>query len=59
MILYELLERAGFRPLARWLYRVELRGTVWSACNAGEAAIAPGQRCAVERVDRLTLHIRG
>lgn len=26
MILYELLERAGFRPLARKLYRVQLRG---------------------------------
>ena len=43
----------------RQMGRVELRGTVWSACNAGEAAIAPGQRCAVERVDGLTLHIRG
>lgn len=27
MILYDLLERAGFRPLARKLYGVELRGT--------------------------------
>ncbi len=27
MILYDLLEKAGFRPLARKLYRVELRGT--------------------------------
>ena len=43
----------------RQMGRVELRGTVWSACNSGEAAIAPGQRCAVERVDGLTLHIRG
>jgi membrane protein implicated in regulation of membrane protease activity len=39
--------------------RVELRGTVWSACNTGEVAIAAGQRCSVERVDGLTLHIRG
>src|ERR1044071_9440303 len=35
----------------RQMGRVELRGTVWSACNAGEAAIAAGQRCSVERVD--------
>jgi len=43
----------------RQMGRVELRGTVWSACNAGEEAIAAGQRCAVERVEGLTLHIRG
>src|SRR4051794_8442456 len=39
--------------------RVELRGTVWSARNAGESAITAGQRCSVERVDGLTLLIRG
>jgi len=43
----------------RQMGRVELRGTVWSACNAGEAAIAAGQRCSVEKVDGLTLYIRG
>ena len=43
----------------REMGRVELRGTVWSACNSGEAAIAAGQRCSVERVDGLTLYIRG
>lgn len=37
--------------------RVELRGTAWSARNAGAAAIAKGQRCAVQRVDGLTLYI--
>ena len=47
-------------PIAvREIGRVELRGTVWSACNAGDAAIAAGQRCSVERVDGLTLYIRG
>jgi membrane protein implicated in regulation of membrane protease activity len=39
--------------------RVELRGTVWSARNTGDAAIHAGQRCSVERVDGLTLDIRG
>jgi membrane protein implicated in regulation of membrane protease activity len=39
--------------------RVELRGTVWTACNSGQAAIAAGQRCSVERVEGLTLYIRG
>jgi hypothetical protein len=43
----------------RQVGRVELRGTVWSACNSGEAAIAAGQRCSVERVDGLTLYVRG
>jgi membrane protein implicated in regulation of membrane protease activity len=43
----------------RQMGRAELRGTVWSACNSGEAAIAPGQRCSVDRVDGLTLYIRG
>ena len=47
-------------PIAvREIGRVELRGTVWSACNSGDAAIAAGQRCSVERVDGLTLYIRG
>jgi membrane protein implicated in regulation of membrane protease activity len=43
----------------RQMGRVELRGTVWSARNTGEAAIAAGQRCSVEKVDGLTLNIRG
>jgi membrane protein implicated in regulation of membrane protease activity len=43
----------------RQIGRVELRGTVWSACNTGEAVIAAGQRCSVERVEGLTLYIRG
>jgi membrane protein implicated in regulation of membrane protease activity len=42
----------------RELGRAELRGTVWTASNAGETPIAPGQRCAVERVEGLTLYIR-
>ena len=42
----------------RQMGRVELRGTVWTACNSGAAAIAAGQRCSVERVEGLTLYIR-
>ena len=39
--------------------KAELRGTAWSARNIGDAVITPGQRCRVERVDGLTLDIRG
>lgn len=38
--------------------KVELRGTTWTARNVGDAPIAMGQRCRVERVDGLTLDIR-
>jgi membrane protein implicated in regulation of membrane protease activity len=38
--------------------QVELRGTVWSARNVGEAPIAGGQRCRVRRVEGLTLWVR-
>jgi membrane protein implicated in regulation of membrane protease activity len=37
--------------------RVELRGTAWSARNAGAGVLSKGQRCAVQRVDGLTLYI--
>jgi membrane protein implicated in regulation of membrane protease activity len=37
--------------------RVELRGTPWSARNMGAAVLSKGQRCAVQRVDGLTLFI--
>ena len=38
--------------------KAELRGSVWTARNAGEAIIAAGQRCRVESVKGLTLHVR-
>lgn len=41
------------------LGRVELRGSTWSGRNGGDAPIAKGQRCRVERVDGLTLWVRG
>ena len=39
--------------------KVELRGSSWDARNVGDVPIAPAQRCRVERVDGLTIHIRG
>ena len=39
--------------------KAELRGTAWKARNAGTAPIGPGQSCRVEKVDGLTLWIRG
>lgn len=39
--------------------RAEMRGTTWSARNVGTTALARGQRCTVESVDGLVLHIRG
>jgi membrane protein implicated in regulation of membrane protease activity len=38
--------------------KAELRGTSWTAHNAGDRALARGQRCRVVRVDGLTLHVR-
>ena len=38
--------------------KVELRGAAWSARNTGSVPLARGQRCAVERVDGLTLWVR-
>lgn len=37
--------------------RVELRGTVWAARNVGSTMVLKGQRCAVQRVDGLTLYV--
>ena len=38
--------------------RAELRGTVWSARNAGTTPLLKGQRCTVTAVDRLMIFIR-
>jgi inner membrane protein len=37
--------------------RAELRGTMWSARNVGEALLGAGQRCRVVAVEGLTLDI--
>jgi len=39
--------------------RLEYRGSSWSAINAGDSVIAAGSRARVERVDGLTLVVRG
>ena len=38
--------------------KVELRGTAWNVRNVGDAPIAKSQKCRVEKVDGLTLHVR-
>jgi membrane protein implicated in regulation of membrane protease activity len=38
--------------------RVELRGTTWTAKNAGATPLARGTRCVVVRADRLTLLVK-
>jgi inner membrane protein len=38
--------------------RAELRGTVWSARNAGADPLARGQRCTVTRVDGLMIFLQ-
>jgi membrane protein implicated in regulation of membrane protease activity len=39
--------------------RLEHRGSSWSAVNGGKAMIAAGARARIERVDGLTLVVRG
>jgi membrane protein implicated in regulation of membrane protease activity len=38
--------------------KVEMRGTIWTAHNNGTAALVPGQRCRVERVQGLSLWVQ-
>lgn len=38
--------------------KAELRGSTWTARNAGQASLAKGQRGRVERVEGLTLWIK-
>lgn len=39
--------------------KVELRGTAWNARNDGDQPLIQGQRCKVERVEGLSLWVRG
>jgi membrane protein implicated in regulation of membrane protease activity len=39
--------------------KVELRGTAWSARNSGEQKVNRGQRCVVDRVEGLSLWVKG
>lgn len=38
--------------------KAEMRGSTWSARNVGETPLVRGQRCVVERVEGLLLHVR-
>jgi hypothetical protein len=38
--------------------KAEMRGASWTARTAGDAALAKGRRCRVERVEGLTLWLR-
>ena len=38
--------------------QIELRGTVWSARNAGKERLEKGDRAVVHEVDGLVLHVR-
>jgi len=40
------------------LGRGELRGSTWTVSNSGNVPLQPGDRCRVERVEGLTLHVR-
>jgi len=39
--------------------KAEMRGTSWNARNIGEKPLARGERCRVERIEGLTLFVRG
>ena len=38
--------------------KVELRGIPWTAYNDGDSPLTVGQKCTVDRVDGLNLHVR-
>lgn len=38
--------------------KAEMRGSTWSARNVGDTALTRGQRCTVERIEGLLLHVR-
>src|SRR5579872_805558 len=38
--------------------KAEMRGSTWSARNVGETALTRGQRCVVERIEGLVLHLK-
>lgn len=38
--------------------QIELRGTAWQARNVGAKPIVQGERCRVDQVHGLTLHVR-
>lgn len=49
----------ALEPIAPQAFgKVEMRGSSWSALNTGSEPIALQDRCRVEKVDGLTLHVR-
>jgi membrane protein implicated in regulation of membrane protease activity len=38
--------------------KAEMRGSTWTARNVGETPLLKGQRCVVEQVVGLTIHVR-
>ena len=38
--------------------KAEMRGSTWNARNVGETALTRGQRCVVEKVEGLVLHLK-
>jgi inner membrane protein len=38
--------------------KAEMRGSTWNARNIGETPLVRGQRCVVERIEGLLLHVR-
>ncbi|HUJ13807.1 MAG TPA: NfeD family protein [Thermoanaerobaculia bacterium] len=38
--------------------KAEMRGSTWNARNVGETALVRGQRCVVETVEGLVLHVK-
>jgi membrane protein implicated in regulation of membrane protease activity len=38
--------------------KAEMRGSTWTARNVGETPLTKGQRCVVEQVVGLTIHVR-
>ncbi len=50
------LVQNGIAPGA--LGKGELRGSTWTLANVGSVPLESGDRCRVERVEGLTLHVR-
>jgi membrane protein implicated in regulation of membrane protease activity len=38
--------------------KAEMRGSTWNARNVGETGLTRGQRCVVEKVEGLVLHLK-
>lgn len=38
--------------------KAEMRGSTWNARNVGDTTLARGQRCAVQHIEGLLIHIR-